>query len=146
MSGLIYLDTSAAMKRVFMEDESIALRDAITMAIESGSRLITSALTLVEVSRGVRRRIDAEPPVRLRGSIETALGDTATVPIDQRIVESARIIGPPILRSLDAIHLVTALLVSASEVWTYDDRFAQAAEGMGIAARMPGRPLSARPS
>ena len=142
MSGLIYLDTSAVIKRVFVETESIALRDAITDAIDSGERFVTSALTLVEVSRGVRRRVDHESAAALRSAVAKAVDDTAIVPIDDRTVECARIIGPPVLRSLDAIHLATATALGADELWTYDERLAQASEEMGIPARMPGRELA----
>lgn len=68
-----------------------------------------------------------------------ALDDLAVVPIDDRVIESARIIGPPVLRFLDAIHLTTATLTGARELWTYDDRLATASIEMGIPARMPGR-------
>ena len=139
MSVPVYLDTSAALKRAFREAESTALRDSISEAIARGDRFVTSSLTVVEVSRGVRRRIEEESLAVLRSAEADALGDLAIAPIGEQIVESARIIGPPILRSLDAIHLATAVAVGAQELWTYDDRLAEAAEGMGIPARMPGR-------
>ena len=53
-------------------------------------------------------------------------------------VEQARIVGPPLLRSLDAIHLATAVALAADEVWTYDQRRARTAEELGILSRMPG--------
>lgn len=139
MSRLLYLDTSAAMKRAFLEEGSAELRDQITEVIAAGDRFVTSDLTLVEVARGARRRIDEETPLALQRATDAALGDTATAPIDDRVVTSARLIGPAVLRSLDAIHLATAILVKAAELWTYDDRLAQAAREMGILARMPGR-------
>lgn len=139
MSGLIYLDTSAVIKRVFLEEESIALRDAITDAVEAGGRFATSVLTLVEVSRGVRGRVEKESLSALHQAIARSTDDAAIAPIDERTVESARVIGPPVLRSLDAIHLATAVALGADELWTYDERLAEASVEMGIPVRMPGR-------
>lgn len=134
---LIYVDTSAALKRVFEEDESAALTTAIDAAVLAGDRLISSHLTRVELGRGIRRRIDFESHERLSSAFDSATGDIAFAPMSSAIVESARIIGPPVLRSLDAIHLATAIAVGAGEVWTYDERLAEASEEMGIVARMP---------
>ncbi|CAH0152272.1 MULTISPECIES: type II toxin-antitoxin system VapC family toxin [unclassified Microbacterium] len=134
---LIYVDTSAVLKRVFEENESDALGRAIDQAVADGDRLISSTLTRVELARGIRRRLDFEPRDRLTSAFELATGDIAFAPMSSPIVESARVIGPPALRSLDAIHLATAIAVGAGEVWTYDDRLAAASEEMGIVARMP---------
>lgn len=138
MSGLIYLDTSAVIKRVFLEAESIPLRDAITAAVEAGGLFATSALTLVEVSRGVRKRVEKESLSALHQAIARSADDAAIVPIDERTVESARVVGPPALRSLDAIHLATAIALGVDELWTYDGRLAEASVEMGIPVRMPG--------
>ncbi|MGO2745709.1 type II toxin-antitoxin system VapC family toxin [Microbacterium sp.] len=133
----MYLDTSAVLKRVFWEEQSGALRDAIDNAVANGDRLISSSLTRVELARGIRRRIDFEPLDALTSAFDLATSDLAFAPMASAVVESARIIGPPVLRSLDAIHLATAIAVGAEEVWTYDDRLAAASEEMGILARMP---------
>ncbi|MGM7667773.1 type II toxin-antitoxin system VapC family toxin [Microbacterium sp. A93] len=134
---LIYLDTSAVLKRVFQEDESEALRDAISRAVAEGNGLISSALTRVELGRSMRRRIDAMSLQSLNTAFDLAMGDIAFAPMVSAVVESARIIGPPMLRSLDAIHLATAIAVGAQEMWTYDERLATASEEIGIAPRMP---------
>nr|WP_246286205.1 type II toxin-antitoxin system VapC family toxin [Microbacterium pseudoresistens] len=134
---MIYVDTSAALKRVFEEDESAALMTAIDEAVLGGDRLISSHLTRVELGRGIRRRIEFESHARLTSAFEAATADIAFAPMSPSIIESARIIGPPVLRSLDAIHLAAAIAVGAGEVWTYDERLAAASEEMGIVARMP---------
>lgn len=139
MSRLLYLDTSAALKRVLVEQESTALRDEITAAIARGDRFVTSALSIAELARSLRRLVEDEPLPVLRQAESEAIGDLAIAPIGDLVVDRARIIGPSVLRALDAIHLATAVAVAAAEVWTYDDRLAEAAGGLGIPARMPGR-------
>lgn len=134
---LIYLDTSAVLKRVFRERESEALRDSIGLAIAEGNRLISSSLTRVELARGMRRRIDDESLARLTSGFDLATGDIGFAPMSSSVVESARIIGPPVLRSLDAIHLATAVAIGADEMWTYDERLATASEEIGIVSRLP---------
>lgn len=134
---LIYIDTSAALKRVFDEAESGALSDAIDTVMAGGDRMISSSLMRVELARSIRRRIDLERRDRLTSAFDLATGDIAFAPMSSAVVESARIIGSPVLRSLDAIHLATATAVGAGEIWTYDERLAAASEEMGIVTRMP---------
>lgn len=61
------------------------------------------------------------------------------LPIDGPVAAGAGTVGPPALRSLDAIHLATALSLGADlEVLiTYDERLAEAAGAAGIAAEAP---------
>lgn len=134
---LVYLDTSAVLKRVFWESESEALRNWIELSVTDGNRLISSALTRVELARGLRRRIEDESLSQLSSAFELAVDDIAFAPMSSAVVESARIIGPPVLRSLDTIHLATAIAVGAGELWTYDERLATASEEIGIVSRMP---------
>lgn len=46
---------------------------------------------------------------------------------------------PRVLRSLDAIHLATAVLINADLMLSYDDRLTDAAGHNGIAIETPGR-------
>lgn len=58
----------------------------------------------------------------------------AELPLDETIVTRARWIGPPTLRSLDAIHLAAALVLGATEMLTFDVRLAAAARSVGVRA------------
>jgi predicted nucleic acid-binding protein len=134
-----YLDSSALVKRIFDEPESTALRAALDQAHDDGVHLVSSALARVEVGRVARTRLDFDVArVVAMASIE-AMDGISTAHLTKAVLDSARIIGPPVLRTLDAIHLATAVALSADEVWTYDDRMAQVAEELGIPSRMPGR-------
>ncbi len=55
------------------------------------------------------------------------------------VVSVARRIEPLVLRSLDAIHLATAVLIDADLVVTYDDRLADACRRNSLAVASPGR-------
>jgi predicted nucleic acid-binding protein len=58
-------------------------------------------------------------------------------PITADVVSLARRINPESLRSLDAIHLATAVLVDADLIVTYDGRLDAAARYNGLAVAKP---------
>lgn len=134
--AIVYLDTSAVVKRTLPEAQSAKLLDSLGRAVADGGTLVTSALTRVETGRALRRREHD-----LQGDVATAyrnaLQGLAMAPITDVVIELARSADPLALRSLDAIHLATALAVGAGELWTYDDRLADAAASAGIAVRAP---------
>ena len=68
------------------------------------------------------------------------LSDLALLPIDDEVLHAAAGLGPPELRSLDAIHLATALSIRdrLGVVFCYDDRLADAAESAGLPVARPG--------
>lgn len=130
----IYLDSSAIVKRVIDEPESDALEDALETHAARGDWLVTSALARVEVSRALRTRIDAEDPQTLDRLGQEAFMGIAEYPLDGQVLALARRIGPPVLRSLDALHLASAVLVDADAIVVYDARLATAAREMGLTA------------
>ena len=120
--SLVYLDSSAIVKLVVREPESVALFDWLGAWPER----ISSAVARVEVLRALARSRAAESARRRAREI---LDRVALMPIDRSVLEAAGQIGPTSLRSLDAIHLATALSVGSdlAGVVTYDERMAQAA-------------------
>jgi predicted nucleic acid-binding protein len=127
-----YFDASAVAKLVHEERESPALVDFL----EDPMEVTTSAISEVEVTRALRRyRIPSD-------EISDALRGFTVVSIDAEIRAHAAALDPPTVRSLDAIHLATALAVGTDglEVVTYDDRLAEAAEAHGLSVVQPGRP------
>ena len=72
-------------------------------------------------------------------SAQASLTDVALVPIDDAVLAIARRLDPSELRSLDAIHLATALSISSDlgAVFSYDDRLAAAAAGAGLRVLAP---------
>lgn len=125
---LSYVDTSALMKRVVVEAESVGVRRTLEQWNAAGDVLVASTLSWVEVWRSLRR-----VPVRdLAGTAEAALAGVAEIPLTDGILERARRIGPEFLRSLDAIHLASAVAVAATRILTYDARLADAAAASGF--------------
>lgn len=53
-------------------------------------------------------------------------------PLDDGVLETARRIGGDNLRSLDAVHLASAVMMGAHSIMTFDLRLAEAAESAGI--------------
>jgi predicted nucleic acid-binding protein len=95
--------------------------------VRDRDEVITSALTEIEAHRGIVRHNPEHLPWARR-----LLATWDTVPIDGDVVHLARHLEPPALRSLDAIHLATALLAEVDAVATFDRRLAVAAAGYGL--------------
>lgn len=132
----IYLDSSALIKRAIMEAESSALVAAVDAHHEDGDLLLASSLAWIEVSRALRSR-SPHGAARTAAEVEAALSGVAEHPMTPEVVSLARRVGPQVLRSLDAIHLASALLVDADLVLTYDEHLVAACEANGLAVSMP---------
>lgn len=129
MPSIWYADSSALVKFVTEEAETGALRDAI-----SGHTITTSELALVEVPRAVAR-------LGLSQSAASILARLDIVPLSADVIGRAASLPPVTLRSLDAIHIASALSLGTGcdEVLTYDRRMIEAARAVGLMVRSPGR-------
>jgi predicted nucleic acid-binding protein len=134
----VYLDSSAVLKRVIDEPESDALIEAVDRYYRDRASLVSSSLAWIEVARALRKLEDArfsdvgEP-------VDDALAGVLEMSINPQVVALARRTNPNILRSLDAIHLASALIVDADAVLTYDVRLEEACRHNGLRVTMPGR-------
>lgn len=133
---VLYFDSSALLKRVLAEAESEHLADAMLREGDAGSTLVTSRLAEVEVARALQV-YEGDLPAGLLAA--DALSGVAIAPLHDAVLAFARTIGPRRLRSLDALHLATAVALGAHELWTYDDRLTRGAEQVGIRVSAPGR-------
>jgi predicted nucleic acid-binding protein len=126
----LYVDTSALLKRLFAEDESAAVRAILRQRNADGDLVASSELAWVEVARAVLRAevIDVDTAIR------DACAGISRYPLSSVVMSRARRIGPPTLRSLDAIHLASAISLGVTELLTFDRRLAQAAESLGVKA------------
>lgn len=70
--------------------------------------------------------------------VEETLGGITECPISAQVVSIARRLGPPSLRSLDAIHLASAAVLDVDLVCAYDQRMLAAAAELGFRTVSPG--------
>lgn len=131
---ICYLDSSALVKLVTDEVESAALRQHLVLC----STLLTSRVATVEVPRAVARK-GGESVALVSGLLVEALESVSMMELDAGIATQAAELLPATLRSLDAIHLASALAMGSEldEVVTYDMRFAEAARVEGLAVTAP---------
>ena len=133
----VYVDSSALIKRAVAERESEAVEEALEQHVEAQDALVSSTLAWIEIGRALRARLDREDHDVVIEAIDDALSGIAERPITADVVSLARRIEPNVLRSLDAIHLATAVLLDADTVMTYDDRLAGAARHNGLTVSAP---------
>ena len=130
MSAL-YLDSSAFVKLVVEEPESAAVRAYLA---SRDARRVSSAMLRTESLRAVRYLgPDALATVR------EGLRRVDLIGIDDRILDAAGTLEPQVLRTLDAIHLSTALAVGddLEAIVTYDERMLDAARLLGLPTVTP---------
>ena len=67
------------------------------------------------------------------------MGALDLVAVDDRVLEEAALLGPSELRSLDSIHLASALLLGEAlgVAIVYDDRLSEAMRAAGVPAATP---------
>jgi predicted nucleic acid-binding protein len=126
---LVYVDSSAFVKLVLAEPETPAL----LAALEGVERLVASEILEVEVLRATHR-----------GGGETAaarsqLAAVRLIPLSSEIRRRASELDPSSVRSLDAIHLATALSLGErlEGLHTYDERMSLAARHAGLNVQAP---------
>ena len=127
---MIYLDSAAVVKLVHAEAESAALRSWLDERAETG--WISSVLTEIEAFRALARYAP-EAVSRLPAVLDLI----DLIPLDPPIRILAQTARPATVRSLDAIHLGTALHArqALTSFVTYDKRLLDAV----TRSRAPGR-------
>ena len=128
----VYLDSSALPKLVVEEDESAALRQWLEARPEAA--WFSSALTEVEVLRAVQR---VRP--HALDAAQAVLDLVVQLEIDEGIRRAAAELPPAGLRSLDAIHLATALLLAdeIEAILAYDAKLSEACKRAGLQVAAP---------
>lgn len=136
---MIYLDSAAIVKLVHVEAESAEL--GAWLAERISMPRYTSVLAEVEVARAIRRHAPASLP-----GIPAVMGTIARFTVDDAVRALAASFPDATLRSLDAIHLATAMLLAAETrqqpvFVTYDRRLLAVAKSAGLTTANPGQVL-----
>ena len=118
------------MKLAIDEPHSLALR----RYLRRRGPLLSSALARAEVLRAL---LGEGEPGLTRGRV--VLGRINLIRVNDRVLNVAGTLLPAELRSLDAIHLATALDLGTDvrQIITYDDRMAGAASDLGVRTATP---------
>ena len=130
--SLLYADASALVKLVVDERESPSLHSYVNAR---KPEFATSAIAVVEVLRAVRvAGLGGAGARRARAHLDEA----DLVGVDRELLEAAVSWTSAQVRTVDAIHLASALRVGASEMLVYDRRLAEAAAAAGLEVLSPG--------
>jgi predicted nucleic acid-binding protein len=129
---MIYLDSAAVVKLAHAEAESPALRAWLDERAETG--WVSSVLTEIESFRALARYA---PDAISR--LPAVLDQIELIDLDPPIRILAQIVRPATVRSLDAIHLGTALHArgSLTSFVTYEKRLLDAAAAAGLPVDSP---------
>ncbi|AEH11430.1 MULTISPECIES: type II toxin-antitoxin system VapC family toxin [Protofrankia] len=135
MPTRVYLDTSALAKLFIAEKETPDLRQWFADQVEP-LRLVSSTLLAVELTR----LLNLVNPTMLGPAESFLSADVDLVEITPPLLGDAARVPPPRLRTLDAIHLATALDLrdSLDVVLSYDKLLVEAVHASGLPAASPG--------
>ena len=134
----LYLETSAVLTWLLAEKRA----EEVRKAADAAEAVVTSSLTFVEVERALVRAetggsLRAGDGQRLRGLLQRArAGWTGMAVSDEVLGRAARPfpVGP--VRTLDAVHLATALVFTRAfadlRVLSFDRRILDNATALGI--------------
>lgn len=131
--SIVYVDTSALLKRAVAEANSLNVREAFRQHHRDGDLVVSSSLAWLEVWRALRR-LQFED---VGAGVSAAMSGVGELPLSDGVLRRARKVGTENLRSLDAIHLASAVMVGADSVMTYDDRLGEAVRSMGMTVLSP---------
>ena len=134
----IYLETSAVLTWLFGEPRS----EEVLQTVNPADVVVTSTLTYAEVSRALLRAetdtvLRGGEAQKLRGILERArTGWMAMAVSDNVLARASRPFPAEPVRTLDAIHLATALEFTRAfadlRVLSFDRRIRDNAEALGI--------------
>lgn len=128
---LAYIDTSAAAKLLARAPESEAMMRWIDRAQADADGLISSLLLETELRGFAVRHTIAQ------SKVTDVISGISLAELPPSLFAEAGLLAEPTLRSLDALHLASALRLGVDVVVTYDLRLADAARALGLRVVSP---------
>lgn len=130
--SVVYLDSSAFVKLFVEEPGTDELRRFLRTV---PTRRVASVVMRTEAVR-VARRIGPEALSVVRAGLRRV----DLLAMDDRALDAAADLEPPSVRTLDAIHIATAMALGddLETIVTYDLRMADAARALGLPVASPG--------
>lgn len=130
----VYFDSSALAKRYVLEQES----DQARSLFETCNEPTISAIAIIEVRRIVGRFTGPMERVTAQALFNRDLELMSIIDVTPVIVETAaEIAATSQLRTLDSIHLASAMAAECTRIVTFDKRQAQVARSLGILPMFP---------
>ena len=131
-SDLVYLDSSAFV-RLFVPDPGAL---ALQRFLAPRPRRVSALLLRTEALRAATRAGLSPPRMAL---VRALLDGISLIPAAAALGDEAGILRPAELRSLDSLHLATALSLGPrlAAFVTYDERLAEAARWYGLPVTSP---------
>lgn len=127
---IAYLESSAAAKLLTHEAETQAL-ELYLAPFGPDDDLVSALLLETELRRlAARERFEQD-------AVTALLDGVRLLRMGRQVFQTAGLLPSPGLRSLDALHLATALLDEVDVVITYDARLISAATDIGVATVSP---------
>jgi uncharacterized protein len=126
----VFLDTSALGRVLLEEPDTSTINEALAAFDQvTASRLLRVELRRVGLRRGLLDRANA------------LLKDISLIPVDDHVLSAAETLTPPIVGTLDAIHLATAVRLAEDgrldALMTYDKCLADGAREHGLTVLSP---------
>jgi uncharacterized protein len=127
----LYLDTSVLGRVLLDEPDTAAIRRELgRYELHISSRLLRVELLRLGLLKDMLEYVDE------------LLSGKVLIPLDETILSSAETIAPSVIRTLDAIHLATAVRLAGAgqldALMTYDKQLAGGAREHGITVLSPG--------
>lgn len=122
------------MKLIIEEPESASLERHLT----DEQVLATSRIALIEVPRATAL---ASPVPEVQEETDRLLASCMLIDVTDGLLRAAAGLASAPVRTLDAIHLASALRIDADELVAYDQRLLGAATDRGLAVSSPGAEL-----
>ena len=118
--------------KLVVEDRESAL---LARHLEGEPLLATSRVAVIEVLRATSL---ANPAPEVRVAAEGLLSSCMLVELNDDLIRSAALLASATVRTLDAIHLASALRAGPDEFVAYDSRLLEAALAHGLSVSSPG--------